>query len=168
MVVGVWGGVSDGVRVVGVGGGVTLQVGGLVLGGGLLVVNHALDDAVDRVQQVGVLAHGQHSVDLGVQQVVAEEETCTPSLLLYVCTSRPVQLTLTLTLTRLNSPEVSPPVRELTLTTNPVQHFNWAPTLRLLHPDAHNSTQQTHLSKDICSLNKWTLVTPILFSKVYS
>lgn len=41
------------------------------------MVDHALDDAVDRVQQVGVLAHGQHRVDLRVQQVVAEEETCT-------------------------------------------------------------------------------------------
>lgn len=39
------------------------------------MVHHALYDAVDRVQEVGVLAHGQHSVDLGVQQVVAEEET---------------------------------------------------------------------------------------------
>lgn len=54
---------------------VTLQVGGLVLGGRLLVVHHALDNAVDGIQEVGVLAHGQHSVDLGVQQVVAEEET---------------------------------------------------------------------------------------------
>lgn len=50
-----------------------MQIGGLVWGRRLLVVHHALDDAVDRVQEVGVLAHGQHSVDLGVQQVVAEE-----------------------------------------------------------------------------------------------
>lgn len=50
-----------------------MQVGGLVRGRRLLVVHYALDDAVDRVQEVGVLAHGQHSVDLGVQQVVAEE-----------------------------------------------------------------------------------------------
>lgn len=46
---------------------VTLQIGGLVLGWRLFVVHHALDDAVDRVQEVGVLAHGQHGVDLGVQ-----------------------------------------------------------------------------------------------------
>ena len=39
------------------------------------MVHHALHDAVDGVQEVGVLAHGQHSVDLGVQQVVAAEET---------------------------------------------------------------------------------------------
>lgn len=52
---------------------VTLEIGGLILRRRLLVVHHALDDAVDRVQKVGVLAHGQHSVDLGVQQVVAEE-----------------------------------------------------------------------------------------------
>lgn len=51
----------------------TLQVGGLVLGGRLLVVHHTLDDAVHGVQQIGVLAHGQHSVDLGVQQVVTVE-----------------------------------------------------------------------------------------------
>lgn len=37
------------------------------------MVHHALDDAMHRVQEVGVLTHGQHSVDLGVQQVVAEE-----------------------------------------------------------------------------------------------
>lgn len=37
------------------------------------MVDHTLDDAVDRVQEVGVLAHGQQSVDLGVQQVVAVE-----------------------------------------------------------------------------------------------
>lgn len=55
------------------GAGLTLEVGGLVLRWRLLVVHHALDDAVDRVQEVGVLAHGQHSVDLGVQQVVSEE-----------------------------------------------------------------------------------------------
>lgn len=53
--------------------GLTLEVGGLVLRRRLLVVHHALHDAVDGVQEVGVLAHGQHSVDLGVQQVVAEE-----------------------------------------------------------------------------------------------
>lgn len=41
------------------------------------MVHDALDDAVDGIQEVGVLAHGQHSVDLGVQQVVAEEETNT-------------------------------------------------------------------------------------------
>lgn len=52
----------------------TLQIGRLVLRRGLLVVHHTLDDAVDGIQEVGVLAHGQHSVDLGVQQVVAEEE----------------------------------------------------------------------------------------------
>lgn len=55
------------------GAGLTLEVGGLVLRRRLLVVHHALDDAVDGVQEVGVLAHGQHSVDLGVQQVVSEE-----------------------------------------------------------------------------------------------
>lgn len=32
-----------------------LQIGGLVLRGGLLVVDHALDNAVDGVQEVGVL-----------------------------------------------------------------------------------------------------------------
>lgn len=37
------------------------------------MVHHALDDAVHGVQQIGVLAHGQHSVDLGVQQVVTVE-----------------------------------------------------------------------------------------------
>lgn len=37
------------------------------------MVHHALDDAMDGVQQIGVLAHGQHSVDLGVQQVVTME-----------------------------------------------------------------------------------------------
>lgn len=37
------------------------------------MVDHTLDDAVDRVQEVCVLAHGQHSVDLGVQQIVAEK-----------------------------------------------------------------------------------------------
>lgn len=41
------------------------------------MVNHTLDDAVDGVQEVGVLAHGQHSVDLRVQQVVAERDTHT-------------------------------------------------------------------------------------------
>lgn len=30
------------------------------------MVHHTLDDAVDRIQEVGVLAHGQDSVDLGV------------------------------------------------------------------------------------------------------
>lgn len=55
-------------------GAVTLEVGRLILRWRLLVVHHALHDPVDRVQEVGVLAHGQHSVDLGVQQVVAEEE----------------------------------------------------------------------------------------------
>lgn len=42
------------------------------------MVHHALDDAVDGVQEVGVLAHGQHSVDLGVQQVVSEERPTRP------------------------------------------------------------------------------------------
>lgn len=51
-----------------------MEVGRLILRWRLLVVHHALHDPVDRVQEVGVLAHGQHSVDLGVQQVVAEEE----------------------------------------------------------------------------------------------
>lgn len=37
----------------------TLQTRGLVLRGRLLVVDHTLDDAMDRVQEVGVLAHGQ-------------------------------------------------------------------------------------------------------------
>lgn len=41
------------------------------------MVHHTLDDAVDRIEEVGVLAHGQHSVDLGVQQVVAEEKRYT-------------------------------------------------------------------------------------------
>lgn len=41
------------------------------------MVHHTLDDTVDRIQEVGVLAHGQHSVDLGVQQVVAKEESYT-------------------------------------------------------------------------------------------
>ncbi len=31
------------------------------------MVHHALNDAVDRIQEVGVLTHGQHSVDFGVQ-----------------------------------------------------------------------------------------------------
>lgn len=53
---------------------ITLKVGGLVLGRRLLVIHHTLDDAVHRVQEIGVLAHGQHSVDLGVQQVVTIEE----------------------------------------------------------------------------------------------
>lgn len=39
------------------------------------MVHHTLDDAVDRIQEVGVLAHGQDRVDLGVQQVVAEDTT---------------------------------------------------------------------------------------------
>lgn len=39
------------------------------------MVHHTLDDAVDRIQKVGVLAHRQDSVDLGVQQVVAENKT---------------------------------------------------------------------------------------------
>lgn len=38
------------------------------------MIHHTLDDAVHRVQEIGVLAHGQHSVDLGVQQVVTAEE----------------------------------------------------------------------------------------------
>lgn len=37
----------------------TLQTGGLVLRGRLFMVDHTLDDAMDRVQEVGVLAHGQ-------------------------------------------------------------------------------------------------------------
>ena len=37
------------------------------------MVDHVLHDAVHRVQEVGVLAHGQQRVDLGVQKVVAEE-----------------------------------------------------------------------------------------------
>lgn len=40
------------------------------------MVHYTLDDAMDGVQEVGVLAHGQHSVDLGVQEVVAEREKC--------------------------------------------------------------------------------------------
>lgn len=39
------------------------------------MIHHALHDAMDRVQEVCVLAHGQDCVDLGVQQVVAEEHT---------------------------------------------------------------------------------------------
>lgn len=38
------------------------------------MIHHTLDDAVHGVQEIGVLAHGQHSVDLGVQQVVTIEE----------------------------------------------------------------------------------------------
>lgn len=37
------------------------------------MVDHTLNDAMHWVQQVGILAHGQQRVDLGVQQVVAEE-----------------------------------------------------------------------------------------------
>lgn len=51
----------------------TLQIGGLVLWRRLLMIHHTLDDAMYRVQEVCVLAHGQHSVDLGVQQVVTKE-----------------------------------------------------------------------------------------------
>lgn len=39
------------------------------------MVDHTLDDAVDGVQEVGVLAHGQQGADLGVQQVVPETHT---------------------------------------------------------------------------------------------
>lgn len=39
------------------------------------MVDHTLDDAVDGVQEVGVLTHGQHSVDFRVQQVVSEGQT---------------------------------------------------------------------------------------------
>lgn len=49
---------------------ITLQTGGLVLRGRLFVVDHALDDSMDRVQEVGVLAHGQQCTDLGIQQIV--------------------------------------------------------------------------------------------------
>lgn len=45
----------------------TLQTGWLVLRGRLLVVDYTLDNAMDRVQEVGVLAHGQQRTDLGVQ-----------------------------------------------------------------------------------------------------
>lgn len=38
------------------------------------MVHHTLDNAMDGVQEVNILAHGQHSVDLGVQQVVAVED----------------------------------------------------------------------------------------------
>lgn len=34
------------------------------------MVDHTLDDAMDRVQEVGVLAHGQQCTDLGVQKIV--------------------------------------------------------------------------------------------------
>lgn len=44
------------------------------------MVHHTLDDAVDRIQEVGVLTHGQDSVDLGVKQVVAKEKTDTATL----------------------------------------------------------------------------------------
>lgn len=39
--------------------GFTLQAGRLVLRGRLLMIDHILNDAVDGVQEVGVLAHGQ-------------------------------------------------------------------------------------------------------------
>ena len=37
------------------------------------MVDNTLDDAMDGVQQVGILAHGQECIDLGVQQIVAGE-----------------------------------------------------------------------------------------------
>ena len=37
------------------------------------MVDHTLNDAMHWVQQVGILAHRQQRVDLGVQQVVAEK-----------------------------------------------------------------------------------------------
>lgn len=49
---------------------ITLQTGGLILRGRLFVVDHTLDNAMDRVQQVGVLAHGQQCTDFGIQQIV--------------------------------------------------------------------------------------------------
>lgn len=39
------------------------------------MVHHALHNPMHRVQEVDVLAHGQHRVDFGVQQVIAEERT---------------------------------------------------------------------------------------------
>ena len=38
------------------------------------MVNYVLDDAVHWVQKVGVLAHGQQCVYLGVQKIVAEKD----------------------------------------------------------------------------------------------
>lgn len=35
------------------------------------MIDHVLNDAVDRVQEVRILAHGKDGADLGVQQVVA-------------------------------------------------------------------------------------------------
>lgn len=53
----------------------TLEVQRLVLRRGLLVVDHTLHDAMHRVQQVGILAHGQQVVDLGVQKRVSGQQT---------------------------------------------------------------------------------------------
>lgn len=39
------------------------------------MINHTLDDAMNRIKEIGVLAHGQHSVDFGVQKVVAKKVT---------------------------------------------------------------------------------------------
>lgn len=56
------------------------------------MIDHTLDDAMDRVQEVGVLTHGQQRTDLGVQKIMPVAETHTVIHALYHITHKNMKI----------------------------------------------------------------------------